>query len=178
MSEKLKELANQIVTYSIKVQKNEKVLITTQSVDTREFVFYLIDAIYRAGGVPSLKMNDPILGARLAEGNTDERVELLRKIQDNEVELFDCFISIRFSTNDYENKNANPAMSKKLSKALLKSSDIRINQRKWVLLNYPTLLDAYKASMTSLDFEKYALDVDSRLSEDVRVDKTIKKFNG
>ena len=148
MSEKLKELANLIVNYSIHVEKDEKVLITTQSIETREFVSYLIEAIYKSGGVPSLKINDPILGAQLAEGNNEKRIELLKTIQENEVELFDSFINIRYSMNDYETKNVPSEMSKKLSQALLPSSDVRVNQRKWVLLNYPSLLDSYKAGMS------------------------------
>ena len=105
MSEKLKELASLIVNYSIRVEKDERVLITTQSLETREFVSYLIEEIYKNGGVPCLKINDPILGARLAEKNNEGRIELLKKIQENEVELFDSFINIRYATNDYENKN-------------------------------------------------------------------------
>lgn len=50
-------------------------------------------------------------------------------------------------------------MSKKLSQALLPSSDVRVNQRKWVLLNYPSLLDSYKAKMTSTEFMEFALRV-------------------
>ncbi len=159
MSEKLKELASLIVNYSIRVEKDERVLITTQSLETREFVSYLIEEIYKNGGVPCLKINDPILGARLAEKNNEGRIELLKKIQENEVELFDSFINIRYATNDYENKNVSGEMSKKLSQALLPSSDVRVNQRKWVLLNYPSLLDSYKAKMTSTEFMKFALRV-------------------
>ncbi len=159
MSEKLKELASLIVNYSIRVEKDERVLITTQSLETREFVSYLIEEIYKNGGVPCLKINDPILGARLAEKNNEGRIELLKKIQENEVELFDSFINIRYAINDYENKNVSGEMSKKLSQALLPSSDVRVNQRKWVLLNYPSLLDSYKAKMTSTEFMEFALRV-------------------
>lgn len=159
MSDKLKELASLIVNYSIRVEKDEKVLITTQSMETREFISYLIDEIYKNGGVPCLKINDPILGAKLTEENNDARIKLLKKIQENEVELFDSFINIRYATNDYENKNASGEMSKKLSQALLPSSDVRVNQRKWVLLNYPSLLDSYKAKMTSREFMEFALNV-------------------
>ena len=159
MSEKLKKLASLIVNYSIRVEKDERVLITTQSLETREFVSYLIEEIYKSGGVPCLKINDPILGARLAEKNNEGRIELLKKIQENEVELFDSFINIRYAINDYENKNVSGEMSKKLSQALLPSSDVRVNQRKWVLLNYPSLLDSYKAKMTSTEFMEFALKV-------------------
>jgi len=159
MSDKLKALANSIVSYSIHVEKNEKVLITTQSIETREFVSYLIEAIYKSGGVPVLKINDPLLGAQLSEGNNEERIKLLKKIQENEVDMFDSFINIRYSMNDYEAKNVSSDMDKKLSKALLPSSDVRVNQRKWVLLNFPNVMDAYKAKMTSREFTNYALDV-------------------
>ena len=159
MSEKLKELARTIVSYSIHVEKDEKVLITTQSLETREFVSYLIEEIYKSGGIPYVKFNDPLWGSQLAQGNTDKRIELLKTIQEQEVALYDSFIQIRYGMNDYEEKNVSPEMKRKLSKALLKSSDIRVNERKWVLLNYPSLLDAHKANMTTHDFIKFALDV-------------------
>ncbi len=159
MSNKLRSLANMIVNYSISIQKNEKVLITTQSLETKEFVSYLIDEIYKVGGIPSVKINDSIIGAQLAEGNTDERIKMIQKIQEQEVDMYDCFISIRYGINDFESKNVPPEMLKKLNKALLKSSDIRINKRKWVLLNFPSVLDSYKAAMTTREFSKYALDV-------------------
>lgn len=159
MSEKLKELARTIVSYSIHVEQDEKVLITTQSLETREFVSYLIEEIYKSGGIPYVKFNDPLWGSQLAQGNTDKRIELLKTIQEQEVALYDSFIQIRYGMNDYEEKNVSPEMKRKLSKALLKSSDIRVNERKWVLLNYPSLLDAHKANMTTHDFIKFALDV-------------------
>lgn len=159
MSDKLRKLAETIVNYSIHVEEDEKVLITTQSLDTREFISYLVDEIYKNKGIPVVKINDPIIGAHLAEGNNEGRIQILKKIQENEVEIFDSFINIRYAMNDYENKNVSGEMSKKLSQALLPSSDVRVNQRKWVLLNYPSLLDSYKAGMTSREFCEYALDV-------------------
>lgn len=159
MSEKLKELANMVATYSIDVQENEKVLITTQSLETREFISYLIDEIYKLGGVPSVKINDPILGAQLSEGNTDERIFLLKKQQEQEVELFDSFVSVAYGINDFESKNVPAEMNKKLKAALRKSSDIRINQRKWVILNFPSPLDSHKARMTTREFRDFSLEV-------------------
>ncbi|MDD6224046.1 MAG: aminopeptidase [bacterium] len=159
MSEKLKELANMVVGYSINVQKNEKVLITTQSLQTREFISYLIEEIYHCGGIPVVKMSDPILSSQLAEGNTDERIQLLKKLQEEEVENYDSFISIAYGINDYETKNVPVSMLKKLKKATEKSHDIRINQRKWVILNFPSPLDGHKAKMSTREFEKFSLDV-------------------
>lgn len=159
MSEKLKELAHMIVSYSINVQKNEKVLITTQSLNAREFISYLIDNIYEQGGIPAVKINDYLIGSKLAEGNTEERIKLIKKLQDEEVSNYDSFINIAYGINDYENKNVPVDMIRKLKKATEKSHDIRVNKRKWVILNFPSPLDAHKAGMPTRDFEKYSLDV-------------------
>ena len=112
MSEKLKELAKTIVSYSIRVEKDEKVLITTQSTETREFINYLIDEIYLCGGVPVVKINDPLIGAKLSEKCNDGRIEVLKKMQESEVDIFDSFIQIRYSMNDFESKNVDKEMAK------------------------------------------------------------------
>ena len=159
MSEELKKLAHMIVSYSINVQRNEKVLITTQSLNTREFISYLIDNIYEQGGIPSVKINDPLLASKLSEGNTEERIKLIKKLQEEEVANYDSFINIAYSINDYESKNVPVDMIRKLKKATEESHDIRVNKRKWVILKFPSQLDAHKSGMSTRDFEKYSLDV-------------------
>ena len=50
-------------------------------------------------------------------------------------------------------------MKKRLSLATTKSDFIRVNKRKWVILNYPSQTDAYKARMSSSTYFDYCLDV-------------------
>lgn len=159
MSDKLEELAKLIVTYSIDVKKNEKVLISCYTMEAREFISYLIDEIYNRGGIPFLDLNDPILNAQIAEGNNKERIKTLKNIEEYKVNLYDSYIQIMSSFNDFETKNIPVKTDRMVSEALLPYRNIRVNQRKWVLLNYPTLLDSHKAQMNSREFTKYALDV-------------------
>jgi len=159
MTDAKQKLADLIVNYSIDVQKNEKVMITTQTLKDREFLEMLIDGIVGRGGIPCVEVRDPILGNYLTKTSSENRIPLIQKINEFEVDNFDSFISIRYSMNDYEGKDIPKDIQKKLGQALLKSSDIRVNKRKWVLLNYPSELDAYKAHMTIRDFEKFAFDV-------------------
>lgn len=154
-----KKLVDLIVGYSIDVQKNEKVMITTQTVEDREFLIMLIDAIIARGGVPCLEIRDAVLSTYLTKTSTEARIPVIQKMNEFEVDHFDSFISIRYSVNDYEGKDIPDDIQKKYGKALLKSSDIRVNQRKWVLLNYPSDLDAFKAQMSIPDFQKFAFDV-------------------
>lgn len=159
MSEKLEKLAKMIVTYSIKVEKNEKVLISCYTSEAREFITYLIEEIVRQGGLPFVEIVDPIINTLLAENNSKERIEVLKKLEENKVNTYDSFIQIRSSFNDYESKNIPIEIDRLVSEALLPYRNIRVNERKWVLLNYPTLLDSHKAKMNSREFNKFALDV-------------------
>lgn len=159
MTEEKRKLVELITGYSINVQKDEKVLITTQTLKDREFIIMLLDSIIARGGIPYIEMKDPILGAYLRKNSTDERINLIQKLSEFEVNTFDSFISIRYNENDYEGKDIPDSIQKKYGKALLKSSDIRVNKRKWVLLNYPSEVDAHKAKISILDFEKFAFRV-------------------
>ncbi len=159
MDDKLRELARTIASYSIDVKKGEKVLITTQSLETRDFVIYLIDEITKLGGIPFVNVVDQRINSKLLEVTTDNRIDLVKKYSEFEVDTFDSFIHIKYRVNDYENKNISKEITKKMGRALMKTQDVRVNKRKWVLLNYPSELDSYKAKMPIDDFKKYALDV-------------------
>lgn len=159
MTDKKKKLAENIASYSIDVKENDKVLITTQTIEDKEFFVYLIEEIKKRGGIPSVEVKDPVIGAILRENSTDERIEFIKKLNEFEVGMYDSFISIRYNTNDYETKNISSDIQQKYSRALLKASDIRVNDRKWVLLNYPSEVDANKAKMPTYEFKRFAFDV-------------------
>lgn len=157
-TKKLNTLANTIINYSLHLKENSKVLVNFTK-EATPLVEELIKEAQAVGAVMSLNMSDPKLNARLAEKNTEARLEHLRNIKQFEVDNYDAFIMIRSSFNDYESKNVPVEMIKKLGAMTNDLDDIRINEREWVLLNYPTDLDAYKAHMTTSDFNEFALDV-------------------
>lgn len=159
MDEKIKKLAHTIVHYSLDLKKSEKVLITFQTEEPKPLVKALIKEITDCGGVASYIMSDPELSSFLTERTDEARIALTKKQKEFEVENFDAFISIQYRVNDYENHLVDKSITKALGLALEKSQDIRINERKWVLLNYPSPLDAYKASMKIDEFKEFAFDV-------------------
>ena len=159
MNSKLKKLSQTIVEYSLKIKENDRVFITAQTDKTNELILNLIDDIVKMKGIPFVRIVDPIINAKLSELTSLKRIESLKKHSEDDIENYDCFINIRYSTNDFENMKTSSEINKALSKATKESDYIRINERRWVLLNYPSHLDAYKASMTSIDYYNYALDV-------------------
>ncbi len=159
MQEKIKKLASTIVHYSLGLKKGDKVLITYQTDEARDLVKEIVLSSVEVGAVPYTNLTDPILGTILTENTTSERISLIRDYHQFEVDHFDAFVSIRYRVNDYEGKNVNPQIIHELGEALVDVQDVKINERQWVLLNYPSPLDAYKAKMKIDEFREFAFDV-------------------
>ena len=148
---KLSKLANTIINYSLHLKENDKVSVSFTN-EATPLVEELIKECQKVGAIMTLSMYDPRLNAKLAEKNTDQRLKHLKKIKEFDVENYDAFIQIRSSINDYEGKNVPKEMTRKFGAMCQEIDDIRINEREWVLLNYPTDSDAYKAKMKYDDF--------------------------
>ena len=157
-TEKLNKLAKTIVNYSLKLKENSKVLVSFTK-EAEPLVEELVKEAQLVKAIMVLNMYSPKLNSLLAEKNNDERIELIRKTKEFEVNNYDAFIAINYTYNDYETKNVPQEIRIKLGKATEKENDIRINQRDWVLLNYPSPVDAFKAKMSTTDFNNFALDV-------------------
>lgn len=159
MDERLKKLSKTIVDYSLEIKKGDRVLIICQTENPTELVINLIRYIAEKGGAPFVRIINPVINAELSEITNDIRIKEIQKHSNDDVNNYDCFITIRYTTNDFENSKIDSEINKKISKATKESDYIRINERRWVLLNYPSRLDAYKAGMKSVDYYNYAIDV-------------------
>ncbi len=158
MEEKIKKLSKTIVEYSLNINSDDKVLITS-GIEAKSLISNLIREINKAGAVVDVDIVDSEISSLLSESATDEKIELIYSKKKFEVDNYTSFIFIRVNDNDYNSKNISSEIRGKIGRKLEPISDIRINNRKWVLLNYPTNVDAYKASMTNSDFFEYAFDV-------------------
>ena len=172
MDERLKKLSSTIVNYSLEVKPNERVLINFQTEKPKIFVKYLIEDIVKVGGIPFIRMVDPMLNTVLSELTKENRIQEIKKHSEDDNENYDSFIHIRYSTNDFENKNVNPEIKKLIAKETAKSDYVRINERKWVLLNYPTNVDSYKAKMSYNEFYDFAFNAMcydyKKMSDDIK----------
>lgn len=157
--EKLKQLAKNIVNHAIDVKENDKVLISAEEMSCVPLIKEILKEIYFNKGIPVVKFTNFEISALLLENMTEENAYFLSQINMADVKKFDCFINIRCSQNDYEEKNVSSNNLKMLGKYLEKSNDIKINKKRWVLLNYPSILDSYKAKMKYSDFYNYAIDI-------------------
>ena len=159
MEEKIKQLASTIVNYSLKVKENDKVLITYQTVDARNLVKELIKNINEVGGIVFTNYVDPFISNILKEQSTAKRIDLMKEYQKFELDHFDSFINIKYNLNDYESKNIPDETRDLINKKTYALHNKLVNDRKWVLLNYPSYVDSFKSKMKYEDFKTFAFDV-------------------
>ena len=159
MDERLKKLSNTIVNYSTKVRKGDKVLIQYENSACNPLIKCLIKDIYKNEGIPFIKHLDNELNALIKEGADSKTIDAMVDFKTFEVENIDVFIRICYTENEYESKDIPSKVRKELGTKSEYIDDIRINKRRWVLLNYPSIIDAYKAHMKYDDFYNFSMDV-------------------
>jgi len=156
--DKIKKLSQKIVEHSLKINDKDKVLITYQSPNCNDLVIELVKDISQKGAICHVKLVDPTVNKELLMTTDEKRASLLGEYTKFEVEHFTSFISIKYSTNDFEDNEVQNSIRNMIGKETRKYDDIRINKRKWVLLNYPSMLDAHKAKMSMEKFREFSLD--------------------
>lgn len=159
MDERIKKLSNTIVNYSVDIKENDRVLIQYESSRCNPLVKCLISDIYKNKAIPFVKLLDNELNSLIMEGANSKVINEMYNMKKYEVDNFDVFIRICYTENEYEDKDIKTSIRKELGEATQELDDIRINKRRWTLLNYPSLVDAYKAHMKYDEFYNYALDV-------------------
>ncbi len=159
MNDKIIKLANMIVNYSLKVKEKERVLITYQSSECNDLVIALIKKLTEKRAIVFAKNEDPIIESLLKETTNEDRIKIIKGYMQFEIDNFDTYIHIKYNINDYEDKNIAEETIRKISKAVYSIREEMINKRKWILLNYPSTLDSYKAGMPTLQFKDFSFDV-------------------
>lgn len=156
---KLEQLANTIVNYSLETKKNENILIEAGSVDANPLIKEIVKQIINDEANVVVRYSDSTIFNLIEENTSNKKINLIYEQRKFDVDHFDSFIKIRCNQNDYDSKNISSDILKKIGIQLQDVNDIRINERKWVLFNYPTNVDAYKAKMTYEEFYDFSLEV-------------------
>lgn len=156
--ERIKKLAEIIVNHSIKVKENDRVLITYEGIEAMPLVKAISKEVINKKGVVEADYRNSDLECMIKENLTEEAIDAKTKKLKFEVENYDCFVRICYRKSDYYDKNMNKDMKVKLLNSLDPYKEIRVNERRWVLLNYPSIVDAFKAHMTPEEFYNFSLD--------------------
>ena len=156
--ERIDKLAKIIVNHSIKVKENDRVLISYDGIEAMPLVKAITKEVINNKGVPSADYTNQDLDNYIKENLTDKIIETKTNKMKYEVENYDCFVRICYCNSDYYDKNMDKDMKGRLLTSLDPYKEIRVNERRWVLLNYPSIVDAFKAHMTPEEFYNFSLD--------------------
>lgn len=158
MKDKISILAKTIVDHSIKVERDENVKITCETMEPMPLVKELVKLINERGANVDVEFFDPSLKALINKDTSDKKIKLLKEIEEFSVNKFDSFIRIFCNQGDYIDSIVPDEITKKIGEALKEYRDIRVNERKWVLLNYPSKVDSQKAKMSYDEFYDFSFD--------------------
>ena len=156
MENKIIELSNTLVNYSLRIKEGDRVLINAWSHEANPLVKQLIRDIYKVNGIPFVRYLNEEINVELMRGTKTPRMKEIKKHLQNDNDNYDAFIQIRYTENEYEDKDVDNKIKSELGSYTMEEHDIRINKRRWVLLNYPSLIDAYKAKTSLEKFQTFA----------------------
>ena len=155
---RINKLAESLVHYSCKVNKNENVLIKVYGEgEEYNLVVALIKEIYKAGANPFVWNHNPQIMRELLKDCNEEQIKLWAQTDLSLMQKMDAYIGIWGGSNNAENSSVSRENNQIYEKFY--SNPVHMHERvkntKWVILNYPTPSMAQQASMSTDDFEDF-----------------------
>ncbi len=157
---RVNQLAKNLINYSCKLKKGEKVLIEAKGIDYM-LVNALVKEAYKVGAYPFVEIYDNRVTRELMLGNSVELAKLKAKFDSARMSEMDAYIGIRGG------ENCNELSDVPEDKAKIESEyyshpvhhEIRVKKTKWVVLRYPNQGMAQQAGMSTDAFEEFYFNV-------------------
>jgi aminopeptidase len=156
--ERFDKLAKLLVEYSIRLKRNERVLIEAFDIPD-EMTVALIRAVRNAGGVPFAQVYHARVIRALALEASDPQLSLLARHELARMKKMDAYIAVRGSHNITELADVPATKMQLIGKNMRPVQDQRVKRTKWVVLRWPTASMAQLAGMSTEAFENFYFDV-------------------
>jgi aminopeptidase len=152
------KLAKLLVEYSIRLKRNETVLIEAFDIPD-EMTIALIRAARQAGGVPFAQTYHARVNRALALEASDRQLNLMASHELARMKKMDAYIAVRGSNNVTELSDVPPETMKLIARKMRPVQDQRVKRTKWVVLRWPTPSMAQLAGMSTEAFEDFYFEV-------------------
>lgn len=184
MDSRIIKLAENLVNYSCKIKKGEKVLISSNGLTDINLVRALIKEVYKVGGLPFVDISSNTIDRELLMNISEEQLKLLAEVDSIKMKQMDAYIGIGANENTSEMADVDSKKLDLYSKLYSKPvhHDIRL-RKKWVVLRYPnyglaqaagTSLEAFEDffyKVCNLDYSKMSEAMDSLVDLMNKTDK-------
>ena len=151
-------LATLLVEYSIRLRRNENVLIEAFDIPD-EMTVALIRAVRKAGGVPFVQTYHAPVNRALALEASHGQLNLLASHELARMRKMNAYIAVRGSNNITELSDVPAEKMKLVAKKMRPVQDQRVKKTKWVVLRWPTSSMAQLAGMSTEAFEDFYFEV-------------------
>jgi aminopeptidase len=156
--ERFDKLAKLLVEYSIRLKRNETVLIEAFDIPD-EMTAALIRASRNAGGVPFAQIYHARVNRALALEASDRQLSIMASHELARMKKMNAYIALRGSHNITELADVPPEKMQLIGKKTRPVQDQRVKRTKWVVLRWPTPSMAQLAGMSTEAFEDFFFDV-------------------
>jgi len=154
-------LAQNLINYSVKLRKGEKILIEIKGRETLELGKELIREATRLGGVPFWYYNDESLQRPWVMGATSEQFSQMGKWHLKIMKDCDAYLGVRGSDNPFDLADVDSKQMKDYQTLFYKPVHLerRVKHTRWCVLRFPNNAMAQLAETSQESFEKFYYDV-------------------
>jgi aminopeptidase len=156
--ERFDKLAKLLVEYSIRLKRNETVLIEAFDIPD-EMTAALIRAARNAGGVPFAQVYHARVNRALALEASDRQLNIMATHELARMKKMNAYIAMRGSHNITELADVPAEKLQLIGRKMRPVQDQRVKRTKWVVLRWPTPSMAQLAGMSTEAFEDFFFDV-------------------
>lgn len=151
---RLDKLAKQLISYSVKLKKGEKILIDLYDTPA-EMGIAMVRAAREVGGIPFVNVLDGKIGREMAMGAVEAQYEMAAEVLMTQMKQMDAYIAFRGSQNITESSDVPPERMKVVMSKMRPVINHRVNDTKWCVLRYPNSSMAQLANMSTEAFEDF-----------------------
>ncbi|MDL2220574.1 aminopeptidase [Eubacteriales bacterium OttesenSCG-928-N14] len=160
MDDRVKALTDLLTNYSLTVQPGDNVLINARGYDA-DFVCSMIESIYAAGGRPFFDLTDLRITRAVYLGMDDAGFGEYAKYLLPRLEDMQGYVSFSGHGNEFELSDVPGETMQSFRRNIWQPMDETMNRNhtRWVVVNYPTAIQAQKAGMSTQAFTDFFFDV-------------------
>jgi aminopeptidase len=151
---RLPQLARQLVRFSTKLKRGERVLIDAFDIPS-EMTVALIREARAVGAIPFVNVHDALVSRELALKATEAQYSAMASLAMEQMQQMDAYIALRGSHNITEQSDVPAAKMKLIMEKMRPVLNHRVNETRWVVLRWPTSAMAQQAGMSTEAFEDF-----------------------
>ena len=151
------ELANRLLTYSVKIQKGENILIEIIGEEGVPLAKELIKEAEKLGARPYFNIINYEVLREFLKNADEEQIKMYAKHDKARMEDMDAYIGIRATENDAELNGISKEVMELYNKyyTIPVHFEQRVKHTKWCILRYPNKSMAQKSKMSTEEFEGF-----------------------